>query len=522
MKKVKVALTGASGNMGERLFAYLLPEEYIEEIRILDHDKKGTKAILKAKENKKYISKVKVIEGTIADINVVRELIKGTDYVLSLAGAIPPESDKYPLHAIEANETGIRILVQAIEEIKDNQPKLIHTSTVALFGNRNEKHLYAEIGDPILVSPFDIYSITKMRGEFMVLESEIKSWAVIRQTAMLYDKLMSKNMDDGLMFHTCVNSPLEWSTARTSATLYRNILREDIKGNLNDDNFWKHCFNLTGGEKNRITGCETMEAGLKIINGSFFQFYEPYYSCYRNFHGVWYSDGYKLDNMFHYTGETVDEFWDKVIASHKLYKLGRIFPKRWLKAFTIKPLLKDANAPMYWYKHKDEARMLAYFGGTDKFEALPRKWEDFPILSKGKDSSCKPIDYEYLRTHPTRLNHFFDIDKPVKELDINDLKAVAEAHGGKLLTKEFKKGDAYMKVEWENSDGEKFFAKPYSVLYCGHWDNVSYHKHAWDFDRLAKKDKIYAQVWYDSHDINEDIYYYFDEQFNAHYKKIGE
>ena len=28
---------------------------------------------------------------------------------------------------------------------------------------------------------------------------------------------------------------------------------------LNEDNFWKHCFNLTGGEKNRITGFETVE-----------------------------------------------------------------------------------------------------------------------------------------------------------------------------------------------------------------------------------------------------------------------
>ena len=58
-KKVKVALTGASGNMGERLFAYLLLEEHIEEIRILNHDPNGTKAILKA--NKKYINKVKVV-----------------------------------------------------------------------------------------------------------------------------------------------------------------------------------------------------------------------------------------------------------------------------------------------------------------------------------------------------------------------------------------------------------------------------------------------------------------------------
>lgn len=520
MKKIKIALTGASGNMGERIFAYLLPEEYVEEIRILDHDKKGTTEILKA--NKKYKDKVKVFIGSLANKEIVKELIKDTDYVINLAAAIPPESDKHPDHAIEANETGVKVLVEAIEEIKEHQPKLLHTSTVGLYGDRCDKHLYGEVGDPLLISPFDIYALTKMRGEYMALESNIENWTVIRQTAMLYDKLMSKNMDDGLMFHTCVNSPLEWSTARTSATLYRNIIRADVNGELNTDNFWKHCFNLTGGEKNRITGCETMEAGLRIISGSFFQFYEPNYPAIRNFHGLWYSDGAKLDDMFHYTGETVDEFWDNVIKHHKIYSLGKLVPKSWLKAFTIKPLLKDNNAPMYWYKHKDEARMLAYFGGSKKYEELPKKWEDFNILCKGKDLDGNPVDYEYLRTHPTRLNHFFDIDKPRSELSIDDLKKVAEAHGGKLITKDFKKGDIYKKVEWETQDGERFVACPHTVLYCGHWYNVSYKEHAWDFDRLSKKDKIYAQIWYDRHKQNEDNYYYFDDKFNAHYRKIGD
>ena len=83
MKKIKIALTGASGNMGERLFAYLLPEDYAEEIRILDHDKKGTKKILKA--NKKYLNKVKVFIGSLANKEIVKELINGVDYVINFS-----------------------------------------------------------------------------------------------------------------------------------------------------------------------------------------------------------------------------------------------------------------------------------------------------------------------------------------------------------------------------------------------------------------------------------------------------
>ena len=518
-KKIKVALTGASGNMGERLFAALLPEEYIEELRILDHDEKGTKKILKA--NKRYLGKVVVIKGSIADKKVVEELIKGTDYVLNLCGAIPPESDKFPEHAIEANEVGVKVLVECIEAIKENQPRLIHTSTMGIYGDRREKHLFGEVGDPLLISPLDIYALTKMRGELTVIESDIKYWTVIRQSAMLYEAMMSKNISDGLMFHNCVNSPLEWTTSNISATLYRNILRRDVlEGDLNEDNFWKHVFNLGGGAHNRITGFETMEMGFKIIGGNFFQFYEPNYVCFRNFHGVWFYDGQKLEELFHYQGDTVEGFWQHILDTHKYYNMAKIFPKKWLKGMIIKPLLKDSNAPMYWYKHQDEARMNAYFNGSKNYEALPKSWDGFNILALGKDSDGNPIDYEYLRTHANRLNHFFDIDKPRSELDINDLRNVAEGHGGKLITKEFQKGDIYAKVEWEDQDGNRFIMRPHSVLYCGHWNNISYHEHAWDFDRLAKKDQIYAQIWYDQHEKDEDRYYYFDDKFVAQFKDL--
>ena len=34
--------------------------------------------------------------------------------------------------------------------------------------------------------------------------------------------------------------------------------------------------------------------------------------------------------------------------------------------------------------------------------------------------------------------------------------------------------------------------------------NLTYLENCWDFDRLAKTDKIYSQIWYDSHSENED------------------
>ena len=100
------------------------------------------------------------------------------------------------------------------------------------------------------------------------------------------------------------------------------------------------------------------------------------------------------------------------------------------------------------------------------------------------------------------------------------LKSVAKLHGGRLLSPTFKTGDVYSKVEWENCDGERFFARPFTVLRGGHWLNPLYSDYVWDFDRLSRKDALYAAYWYDWHDKSENNRYYFDENLNAKIRRF--
>ena len=517
---MKVALTGASGHMGEVLFDTLLKEDNLEQIRVLRFHKKQTNKLIK--KHQQFLDKIVAIDGSVADEEAVKKLCEGVDYVLNLGAIIPPHSDHDPKGAIESNEIGPKVICKVIESMGEKQPKLIHISTVGLFGDRDQNHLFGRIGDPLLVSPFDIYALTKMRGEFAVLESNVKTWTVLRQTAMLYDALLMANISDGLMFHTCYNAPLEWTTAKDSAVLIRNILRRDQAGELNEENFWKHCFNIGGGPKGRATGSETFDLGFKMIGASTKQFFNPNYNAARNFHGVFYSDSNKLEELFHFQEDSVAGFWDDVLDRHKYFKMGRIVPKKILKLFIIKRLLRNNNAPRYWYKHKDEAKMLAYFNGSKAYEAIPKKWSEMNLLADGKDKHGNPIDYEKVKSTVTYTHLPFDIDKPRSEITKEDLENYAEYRGGKLLSKDFSKGDIFKKVRWVNHDGVEFEATPFTVLYCAHWHNVSYDKYAWDFDKQAKYDKLVAQIWYDAHEKDEDRYYWYDEDFKAHYKSINE
>ncbi|MDE6677125.1 MAG: polysaccharide biosynthesis protein, partial [Clostridia bacterium] len=126
---MKIAITGATGNMGRAVMNAISAEAYIEEIRVLSHSSKRTKSLLK--KNKKLKKKIVVVEGSVADEAACRALADGVDIVLNFGAVIPPKSDQNPKSAIECNEVGANVLVSVIEGM-ENQPMLLHTSTVAL------------------------------------------------------------------------------------------------------------------------------------------------------------------------------------------------------------------------------------------------------------------------------------------------------------------------------------------------------------------------------------------------------
>ena len=500
---MEVGLLGSSGHMGIKTLEEFLKIPEVDVVKVLlEKDEKRNKLVKKlAKENN---GRVEILIGDISNKDDVEAFVEGCSYVFNLAAVIPPKSDKHPELSYLANEVGPRLLVEALE--KRPNIKFIDITSVALYGNRTEKHPYERVGDPLLPSVYDVYAAHKLRGEYLILESNIPNFVIIRQTAMIYLEMLTSNMNDGLMFHTAYNDPLEWSTAEDSGLLMANIIKEDIKGNLTQDNFWKKVFNLGAGKENRISGFETIECGFKLMGSTGKKFYDPNYNITRNFHGGFYYDGDELEKLFHYQRDNIFEYWNKIKQKYPYMSMGKIMPSKLLKAFTIKPLLKDSNAPMYWYNHNDIPRLTAFFGGKEQFEKLPTKWEDFKIWDYRpyQDlSKYEPIEYG------------FDINKKDSDITIEDLMNVAKLHGGKLLSKEFKKGDVYAKLEWENSDGETFTARPYTVLRGGHWWNPLYVKYIWDFDRLSKKDKIYAAYWYDSHDENENHCYYMNDQYEA-------
>ena len=511
-----VCLTGVSGNMGHATLKELVLYEKIDKIRvfILKNDPLFKRV---KKDLKKYRNRIEIFYGNLANKNDVEEFLKSADYMINMAAVIPPKSDKMPKSAIECNEIGVKNIVSVIEGMVI-QPKFIHIASVALYGNRGEAHPYGRVGDPLLVSPFDIYSVTKMRGELAVLESKIQYYAILRQSAMLHEYMLMDNISDGLMFHTAFNAPLEWVTQEDSARLIKNIIKRDIEKNDLDKVFWKRVFNIGAKKENRITGYTTLNDGFKLMGGDAKQMFKPNFNAIRNFHGMWFYDSYLLEDLFHYQMDTCKDYWARMKKKNWYYTFGRIVPQSLISKLIIQRLFKDSNSIKYWYKHKDLAKMYAAFGGIEKYEALGASWDSFHLLDDGILLDGTKINLlEYKNIKNTKLiDYGYDIHKDIYDLTKEDFQNIALLHGG-MMKGEFK--DLFTPVLFENQDHEEFFMKPYSV-YAGHWYNITYREYKWDFDRLSKKDKLYASIWYDSHEKNEDKVYYVDQDFNAHMEDI--
>ena len=511
---VIVAMTGASGNMGQAVVRETMALPFVR-LRLLFLDEKRERR-LKKKWQKLYGERVEIFFGNIKNIEDCRRLVSGADYVVNMAAVIPPLADKRPDLAHDANVTGVKNIVTAIEGCTP-QPKLLHISTVALYGNRNFLHPWGRVGDPLLPSVYDEYGMGKLIGERAVLDSKIDTWAVLRQTGMLYEQLLMSNISDGLMFHTPFNVPIEWVTDRDSGVLIKNILKEDHEAGAGD--FWKNVYNIGGGSHYRTTGYETFDMGFAMIGGGTRQFMRPHWHATRNFHCMWFSDSDILERRYNYQNGSMADFWTDIKRKNRYFSLAKILPSSWISALVFKRLLKDENAPFRWVKEGTAGRVRAFFGSEKDLAALGESWDDFAVWCKGE---IEGHDYEReiapAYAEKCRVYHGYDDRKSNAEIDLADLREAAHFRGGEIASSTFERGDIFAPLEWRCAEGHDFQASPFTVLRAGHWCPHCVGEGRWNFDLLAKKNPFYAQIWYDSHEKEENAVYWFDEDHAPRYE----
>ncbi|NLA24150.1 MAG: NAD(P)-dependent oxidoreductase [Bacteroidales bacterium] len=512
MKKEKVFIAGAAGSMGFETFKSVWSKTDESKNRKFDI----VLLLFKSKKNKKLfasyirecgmqISEKRIIENNGLKIvwgdgrkyEDIAEAIKGVDIVLNCQAIISPRADREPENAIKTNIGAVEHMINAIKSEPNGAERIrfINVGSIAEYGDRMGRIHAGRVGDPVLASPFDVYALTKIKGERLSLESGIKHWVHIRQTFIMIPNVFS--LEDPIMFHTPIECLMENITARDAGRGMANIIEIPV-----ESNFWRKVYNMGGGKSCRTNFLDFLDGMFGMLGLRYDKIFERNWFALRNFHMMYYDDSEILNNYTNHYNESIEDYKKEVWQKMPFYLKWMAFLNKNIPIFRnlveliarkrMYKMVISPNGPLSWIQTNNEMRIAAFFESKERFEAIPDWTAPLPA---GVMENPEP---EYIR-----LNHGYNETK--EKLEIEDLQKAAVWRGGKLISNNWS-GDMYDTIDWECSFGHKFSAHPYTVLKAGHWCDKC-EAPPWNYDEIARQNPFFAQVWHESHSPEENYFY---------------
>ncbi|MFX1425591.1 MAG: NAD-dependent epimerase/dehydratase family protein [Promethearchaeota archaeon] len=321
---MKVLLTGAFGNVGLSTLKELLKKNY--EIRIFDIKNKRNNHL-----SHKFKEQVEIYWGDIRNPKDVELAIYGCDIVIHVAAIIPPLADKKPKFAEAVNIGGTSNIIEAMK-IQPKKPKLIFTSSVAIYGDRIDEPLIHP-NDPINPNDDDEYAKQKVKCEELIRSSGL-DWVICRLT---YIVSINKLHMDPLMFEMPLNTSIEiCDTKDVGYALANAVENEEV---------WGETLHIAGGPRCRISYKEYLKEMLDIFGIGAEELPIEAFST-RGFHcGFMTTD--KSQTLLQYQRHTIDDYFDavrkKVAISHFFMTMVRPLARKYLlyKSHYYREYLRD-------------------------------------------------------------------------------------------------------------------------------------------------------------------------------------
>ena len=254
--------------------------------------------------------------------------------------------------------------------------KLITISSIAVYGDRLCPYHNLKIGDPIYASIGDFYGLTKINAERLVVESELKYWAIIRQTFITIPNLFT--LLDPIMFEQPIHQCLEPITWRDAGFGMSNLV--DVP-----EKFWRKIYNMSGGEKNRFIYHEFMVKMFEFFGLNLYKCMDRKWFALRNFHCGYFDveDSQRLNEYTHHIRDTLDDYFEVVRQNTpKILKISKIAPSPIVKFF-----LRFYAKTRKWAKNQEKYGKIynAYYGKDVDWDSIPNWDIDMPIISEAKE-----------------------------------------------------------------------------------------------------------------------------------------
>jgi nucleoside-diphosphate-sugar epimerase len=393
---------------------------------------------------------VKIVWGDLTRYADVLECVTSADYVLHVGGLVSPLADYQPELTTKVNIGAIQNIIRAIKaQPEPDEIKLVFIGSVAQTGDRNPPIHWGRAGDPIRISTYDHYALTKTIAEREVIDSGLKYWVSLRQTGIAYGTIA--NALDPIMFHQPLNGVFEWVTVGDSGRLLANVCEADVP-----EMFWRNIYNIGGGSRFRTTNYAFLQRSFAALGiDDLRRYFEPRWFALKNFHGQWYEDSDVLENYLHFRRDSLEDFFADLKKNAPLYaRLANWVPSAIVRKLVFEPVAKREMGTLHWLEHDENDKIAAYFGCRELWEHIP-DWDSFELMTPSHQ--------------PQRLDHGYDESKPREVLGISDMKRAAAFRGGECLSGAMETGDLSTPLDWRCAFGHTFEASPMLILLGGHW-----------------------------------------------------
>jgi len=151
----KILVTGGAGFIGSHVVEQLV-ERPVREVVVLDDFVRGTRENVEKAERD---PRVRVVEGSITDIELLRSMMAGCDYAFHLAALWLHECVHEPRKALDVNVGGTYNVVEAARDA--GVRKVVYSSSASVYGDALAIPMTEE-------HPFNnrtMYGATKIAGE---------------------------------------------------------------------------------------------------------------------------------------------------------------------------------------------------------------------------------------------------------------------------------------------------------------------------------------------------------------------
>lgn len=304
----KVLVTGASGSIGKEVIKFLLSEGKYE-ITVLDLKNKKVFKRLKA-----YRKRINILYGDVTDPILMEALVRDHDYIIHLAGVMPPLGDLSENIGEIIEYGGTENIIKAINYYNE-KCFLIYASTTAVY----DSSLSATVKEKVIEKDLTNYSLSKYHTEDLI-RRKLKNYTIFRLPLVL-----NEIKGEPFIYNVKKNNLVEVTTNKDAA--YAFVKAIDYKEKLN-----KKIFNVGMGSEARVIYNDILKNILKYY-GISMRYILSRIFLDKDYRSPILGDSDDLEDIIHYRNDSLYNYYRRLQNKSKNRRIQKLLAKPliWLK-----------------------------------------------------------------------------------------------------------------------------------------------------------------------------------------------